>query len=233
MRILPALAIMFLLSPYLAVAAAEAGSSPPAPWDQFVRIDSAYPHHFVREDGGHFFLFNKTAWHFFTAKDPQITLDRARALGATVIRVGLEQRYYYKELQLDAWPWGGTREKPDYTSFNEPYWDRVEARIGLAAAQGLGINLTLFTTLQLPDTPESFALVRPYLERVISRLARHRNIFCWEVHNEYVLNPGFQASVGEFLKSRDPQHRPVISSNGTTDYPLWVRSARLVPCHRT
>jgi hypothetical protein len=56
---------------------------------------------------------------------------------------------------------------------------------------------------------------------VIQRLARHPNIFCWEVHNEHIANPGFQAEVGRFLKKHDPQHRPVISSDGTTDYPLW------------
>jgi hypothetical protein len=203
------------------MARAEQAKSPIDPWNHLVQIDPAYPHHFVRPDGSHFFLFNKTAWHFFTAKDPQLSLDRARALGANVIRVGLEQRYYYDVLKLDAWPWGGTRANPDFSTFNEPYWDIVDERIRLAAAHGIGINLTLFNALQLPDTPASFALVRPYLERVISRLAKHSNIFCWEVHNEYVRNPGFQANVGAFLKANDPLHRPVISSNGTTDYPLW------------
>lgn len=191
------------------------------PWGQIYSIDPAYPHHFQREDGRRLFLFNKTAWHYFSAKDPQISLNRAHALGANVIRVALEGKYYFDVLGFDAWPWGGTREKPDYTSFNEPYWDRVEERIKLAAAQGIGINLTLFNALQLPDSPESFAKMRPYLERVMSRLAKHPNIFCWEVYNEYARNPGFQANVGEFLKHKDPAHRPVISSNGTTDYPLW------------
>ncbi len=203
------------------VRAVELTCFAPQPWTQFVRIDPSYPHHFVRDDGRHIFLFNKTAWHFFSANTPQISLDRAHALGANVIRVALEGKYYFEALGLDAWPWGGTRGKPDFTTFNEPYWNRVDERVRLAAAQGIGLNLTLFNALKLPDIPESFAIVRPYLERVISHLAKHPNIFCWEVHNEYVRNPGFQAKVGEFLKKNDPHHRPVISSNGTTDYPLW------------
>jgi len=56
-------------------------------------------------------------------------------------------------------------------------------------------------------------------------LARFPNIFCWEVHNEYALNPGFQRSVAEFIKQHDPHHRPVISSNGTTDSPLWPHAS--------
>ncbi len=200
---------------------AQAESIPPRPWDTLVRIDPLHPHHFVRTDGTPFFLFNKTAWHYFSAANPGITLDRANRLGASVIRVHLEGNTYFPDLGFDAWPWGGTREHPDFSTFNAAYWERVDERIELAATRGIGLNLTLFMSLKLPDEPASFELMRPYLERVIARLARHPNIFCWEVHNEYVRNPGFQRAVGEFLQRHDPHHRPVISSNGTTDYPLW------------
>ena len=150
-----------------------------------------------------------------------LTLQRAEQLGANVIRVALEGALYFDVLHLDAWPWAGTRATPDFTGFNEAYWDRVEERLRLAAARGIGVNLTLFTTLKLPDSEASFEQVRPYLDRVLALLARHPNIFCWEIHNEYVENPGFQRAVGEYLKQHDPAHRPVISSAGTTDCPLW------------
>jgi hypothetical protein len=208
--------ILFSVGSLVSVADEKAGS-----WTQFTGIDEAYPHHFARADGSHLFLFNKTAWHFFTQKNPQITLDRAHAIGANVIRVGLECAYYFEDIKLDAWPWGGTRASPDFTTFNEAYWEQVDQRLELAAAQGIGVNLTLFSTLKLPDKPASFDKIQPYLQRVIARLAKHPNIFCWEVHNEHVSNPGFQAQVGGFMKQHDPHHRPVISSNGTTDYPLW------------
>jgi hypothetical protein len=218
-----------------ATASAASGASANAPvervsavatnWSGVVRIDPAHPHHFVRPDGTHLFLFNKTAWHYFTARDPIITLDRTRDLGANVIRVGLEQNYYFDVLKLDGWPWGGTRADPDFSTFDDAYWLRVEERLRLAAAQGVGVNLTLFNGLKLPDNPESFALIKPYLQRIIRQLAPHANIFCWEVHNEYVANPRFQQAVGEFMRQHDPHRRPVISSNGTTDFPLWPDSA--------
>lgn len=218
-RRLPALPRLASLAFLAAVAAVRAAT--PEAWKEPYRIDPAHPHHFVRADGRHLFLFNKTAWLYFAARDPQVTLDRARALGTTVIRVGLECNYYFDTAGLDAWPWGGTRAQPDFATFDEAYWDRVDARLRLAAAQGIGCNLTLFTALKPPDEPGSFARLRPYLERIIARLAGHPNIFCWEVHNEWVENPGFQRQVGAFLQQRDPHRRPVISSPGTVDFPLW------------
>jgi len=224
MKALVAFATLTLLVQPLS-AEVESSSGPAAKWTQFVHIDPAYPHHFVREDGSHPFIFNKTAWQYFACQDPQNTLDRAYSLGANVIRVALEGDYYSEIIGYDAWPWGGTRKNPDFTTFNKEYWERVDRRIALAAEQGVGINLTLFTSLCLPDEPASFEMMRPYLDRVIARLAGHPNIFCWEVHNEYAKNPRFQQAVAEFVKANDPHQRPVVSSNGTTDYPLWPNAA--------
>ncbi|RME67056.1 MAG: DUF4038 domain-containing protein [Verrucomicrobia bacterium] len=210
---------------FLVTLAAATAAGPIAlaaePWSQIVRVDPARPSHFAREDGSPVFIFNKTAWFYFVTPDPEIVLDRAERLGTNVLRVGLECRYYEKRLGWDAWPWGGTREAPDYTTFNETYWAAVEARLTRAGERGLGINLTLFTSLHLPDEPDSFATIRPYLERVLARLAPHPNIFCWEIHNEHIANPNFQREVARFLRERDPARRPVITSNGTTDTPIW------------
>lgn len=205
--------------------ASGTGTAAERPWDGVVVIDPRHSHHFARTDGERVFVFNKTAWHFFSAARPEVTLARCRRLGANVIRVALETRLYHNVLGIDAWPWGGTREAPDFATFDEDYWREVDRRIELAAAAGIGINLTLFTSLHLPDEPASYERMRPYLDRVIARLARHPNIFCWEVHNEHVANPGFQEAVGRHLQANDPHRRPVISSNGTTDYPLWPHAA--------
>jgi hypothetical protein len=94
--------VKFLVVLALVLAAAGRGATPPA-WTDVVRIDPAHPHHFIRADGTHLFLFNKTAWHYFSAAKPEITLDRATALGATVIRVQLEGAIY-PEMGFDAWP---------------------------------------------------------------------------------------------------------------------------------
>lgn len=200
-------------------ASADEPGTPPA-WTQRLRVSPTHPYHLADADGRHVFILNKTAWHYFSCAHPEITLARAHALGANIVRVGLETRYYHDDIGLDAWPWGGTRDNPDFTTFPAAYWDEVERRLERAAAAGIGVNLTLFTSLQLPDTPESFERVRPYLDETLRRLAPHPNVFCWEVHNEHVQNPGFQRRVAEYLRARDPG-RPVITSNGTTDSAQW------------
>jgi hypothetical protein len=68
-------------------AALTRAATPSQVWTQLVRNDPAHPDHFVREDGSHLFLFNKTAWHYFSAVHPAITLDRAARLEAGALNL--------------------------------------------------------------------------------------------------------------------------------------------------
>lgn len=123
-----------------------------APWTSPYRVDPVYPHHLVNAEGRHLFIVNKTAWAFFGCKNPVAYLDKAKAEGITVIRVALEGRPYWRELHIEQWPWGGTREQPEWGRFNEPYWDEVEKRIRLAGEKGIGIDLCLYFDLKPTDT---------------------------------------------------------------------------------
>lgn len=68
--------IFFVLALVMSLVAAEPVATA-VPWEQIVNIDPVHPHHFTREDGSRFFLFNKTAWHYFSVADPVVTLYRA------------------------------------------------------------------------------------------------------------------------------------------------------------
>jgi hypothetical protein len=46
--------------------------------------------------------------------------------------VALEGSPYGKDLNIDMWPWGGTRQAPDWSRFNEAYWSEVERRVRMA-----------------------------------------------------------------------------------------------------
>jgi hypothetical protein len=109
----------------------------PAPWTSPYRVDPAYPYQLVNAEGRHLFILNKTAWAFFGCKNPGAYLDKARSEGITVIRVALEGRPYWRDLHIEQWPWGGSREKPDVTRFNQAYWDEVERRVRLAGEKGI------------------------------------------------------------------------------------------------
>jgi len=189
------------------------------PWTSPFKVDPAWRYHLVNREGTHLFILNKTAWMYFGCKDPLNTLKRAKALGANVIRTALEGTYYFKDLGLDLWPWGGTRSDPKWTEFNEEYWDRVEERIRLAGEHGIGLDLVLYCTLH--PTEKEKDRQRPYWQEIIRRLSKYANILTWEIANEYTGNPAFQAAAARFLKSHDPYHRPVCTSAGTTDGAVW------------
>lgn len=190
-----------------------------APWTSPFRVDSAYPFHLVNEEGQHLFILNKTAWAYFGCSNPAGVLERAKSQGVNVIRVALEGRPYFDVLKIELWPFGGTRESPDWSRFNEPYWDVVEERVRLAGEKGIGLDVVLYMALhpQVADIPEQ----RPYWEQVLRRLGKYANILCWEIANEYVANEAFQDAVAEFFKTYDPYRRPVCTSDGTTDDAVW------------
>ncbi len=184
-------------------------------WSSPYHVDKQYPHHLVNNEGKHLFIFNKTAWAYFLCKNPSDVLQRAKRDGANVIRVALEGTPYNNVLNMDMWPWGGTRKDPQWNKFNDRYWQQVEERVKLALENGIGINLTIYFTFKpsLDDAPAQLA----YWQEIIRRLGKYPNILCWEIMNEYVRNEDFQDIAGTWFHENDPDHRPVISSAGTTD----------------
>lgn len=189
------------------------------PWTSPFTVDPEWRHHFVNREGHRLFPLNKTAWLYFGCKDPSITLRRAQALGANVIRVALEGMYYFEQVGIDLWPWGGTRAKPDWNRFDEAYWDRVEERVRVAGEHGVGLDVVLYCTLH--PTEQDLDQQRPYWEQALRRLSKYANVLTWEIANEYTANGALQDAVGEFFRARDPYHRPVCTSAGTTDNAVW------------
>lgn len=190
-----------------------------APWTSPFRVDPDFPHHLVNHEGAHLLILNKTAWAYFGCQDSGGYLDRARSQGVNVIRVALEGRPYWNELNLELWPWGGTRAQPDWNQFNESYWQRVEERVRLAGEKGIGLDVVLYFTLR-PDAKD-IPTQQSYWEQTLRRLGKYANILTWEIANEYTRNETFQDAAGRFFQERDPHHRPVCSSDGTTDDAVW------------
>ena len=185
------------------------------PWDAHYTVDAVYKNYLSNSNGRYIFILNKTAWAYFACTNPAGYLKKAQKEGITTIRVALEGTPYYDVLDWDMWPWGGTRNNPDYTTINVKYWDEVEKRIRLAGDMGFGIDLCLYTGLIFDKSMINSQ--KKYWETVIERLAKYTNILTWEIHNEYLKNEEFQATAAKFLKESDPYKRPVCSSDGTTD----------------
>jgi predicted amidohydrolase len=161
----------------------------PSPWTSPYKIDPNYPHHLVNKEGNHLFVINKTAWAYFGCLYPEMVLNRAKAQGINILRVALEGTPYFNFLGLDMWPWGGTRDNPDWLTINETYWAEIERRIQMAGKQGIGIDLSIYFTLK-PDEAD-IIYQRYYWQTILDRLAKYSNIFCWEIQNEYTKNETF------------------------------------------
>jgi predicted amidohydrolase len=190
-----------------------------APWTSPFRVDAERPFHLVNQEGEHLFILNKTAWAYFQCENPVGVLERARSQGVNVLRVALEGTPYPEQLKLDLWPWGGTRQNPDWTSFDEAYWNQVEERVRLAGEKGIGLDLVLYMALK-PET-DRVGQQRLYWQEVLRRLGRYANILTWEIANEYVGNEAFQDQAATFFVEHDPFRRPVCTSDGTTDDAIW------------
>jgi len=189
------------------------------PWTSPYHVDSKYPFHLVNSEGRHLFILNKTAWLYFGCKHPEAVLDRAVEQGVNVIRVSLEGRYYYETVGIELWPWGGTRNNPVWSEFNQEYWDEVERRIQLAGKKGIGFDIVLYCSLK--PSSKQIESQRPYWAYALKRLGKYANILTWEIANEYIRNEDFQKSVAAFFHENDPYNRPVCTSAGTTDNAAW------------
>lgn len=189
------------------------------PWTSSYAVDPDWPFHLVNDEGEHLFIVNKTAWAYFGCRDPLGVIERAREQGVNVLRVALEGVPYWDHLGIDMWPWGGTRQHPVWTAFDETYWQQVEDRIRLAGEHGIGLDLVLYFSLH-PNAGD-VAAQRPYWQMALSRLAKYTNVLTWEIANEYVKNEAFQDAAGTYFRRNDPHRCPVCTSDGTTDDAVW------------
>ncbi len=189
------------------------------PWTSPYHVDPDRPFQLVNGEDKHLFIVNKTAWLYFGCRRPEAVLDRAVEQGVNVLRVSLEGRYYYETVGIEQWPWGGTRDEPVWSQFDQAYWDEVERRIRLAGERGIGFDVTLYCSLK-PRAGE-IESQRAYWAYALERLGKYANILTWEIANEYLGNEAFQRAVAEYFHENDPYGRPVCTSDGTTDEAAW------------
>ncbi|MDR2037504.1 MAG: DUF4038 domain-containing protein [Bacteroidales bacterium] len=190
------------------------------PWDAPYTVDTTYKNYLTNGNGHYIFILNKTAWAYFACSDPIGYLKKAQKEGINTIRVALEGLPYYDVLQIDLWPWGGTRKNPDYSKLNESYWNEVENRVRLAGEMGIGIDLCLYLTMSFDKSMINTQI--HYWKNIIQRLGKYSNILTWEIQNEYVKNEEFQKAAAKYFKKNDPYKRPVCTSDITTDNAVWT-----------
>tara|TARA_R110002049_G_scaffold38978_4_gene120411 strand:- start:14254 stop:15591 length:1338 start_codon:yes stop_codon:yes gene_type:complete len=189
------------------------------PWTSPFQVDSLQPYQLVNREGKHLLILNKTAWAYFGMNDPEGFLKRSKAQGVNVIRVAFVGAPYFEDLHIELWPWEGSIENPDFSGYDESYWDEVEKRIKMAGEYGIGIDFNIYNTVR--EEAHKYPEQNKFWKIILDRFGKYSNILTWEIMNEYLGNQKFQDSVGSFFYENDKWNRPVITSDGTTDDAAW------------
>ncbi|NOZ28419.1 MAG: DUF4038 domain-containing protein [Chloroflexi bacterium] len=187
-----------------------------------VRVDPAYPYHFLREGGERPFLVSKTAWLLAVANHALTFIDQAAERGFTCVRFALETNAFFSEVGKEVWPWAGVRAVPDFTRFNVRLWQRMEEIIRRAMLRGVLVEPVIFCQMRresmapIPD-PE----MERYWSYLLARLAAFPNILAWELFDEWDGNRPYQAYMARYLRFHDPYDHLICTSFPATGDAAW------------
>ncbi|MBN1996467.1 VCBS repeat-containing protein [candidate division KSB1 bacterium] len=188
----------------------------------FIIADPAYPTHFKFTTGEHLFICSQSAT--LIADMPENIykgqIDKLPPRKTNCIRYGLEGYSHETDLEADVWPWGGTRDNPDYTRFDIEQWRKTEDIIAYAGSKEVYSELMIFCRkgpiLEWADTQR-------YMDYILARLSAFTSIILWQTFNEVDYEYEYQKQMGEYLQANDPFNHLVAPSFTTTEDAAWPR----------
>lgn len=211
-----------------------------------VRVDPAYPWHFVWAATGERYFYNGTTAYWLAGNDDariQAALDRLARLRVNRVRAALsgrvrDGRAWHEEVfasprfrfVLDPWPAARPDdvENPGYdiTRFHLPFWRRYEGMVRHARGLDMVVSIIFYVDGARPGVypfPRT-GPVTPDEERfyryAAARFAAFSNVM-WDVTNEWHLfrNEPWVRHMGAYLRSRDP-YGHLISVHGHGEFPF-------------
>ncbi len=188
--------------------------------DGFIIADPQYPYHFKFTGGGRPFICSKTAWVIAGVEQDTLTafLDKMLPRQENCIRFGIECDYYSDTTGIDVWPWGGTRDIPDFSTYNVQVWQDIERVVREAGQRDIYSELVLFCRRGYMISP---AETDQYLEYMIARLAPFTSVILFQTYNENEYDYEFQEDAGNYIQTNDPYGHLVAPSFGTTNDAAW------------
>ncbi|NDP21028.1 MAG: DUF4038 domain-containing protein [Paludibacter sp.] len=182
-----------------------------------------YVYKFTYSNGEFFMPSSQTAWMLLDCTDAQwkAYIDRTAARNQNVLRYAFEGDLYNgtKIDALNCWPMGGTRNSPDFNSFNLAYWRKVETILKYAEDKNILAELVLAEAYQSYSAP--WTTLHKYLDYVVARLSPLTSVFMYETFNESTNNKPCQKEIGDYLDLIDPYKHPIAPSPGTQAEPLY------------
>ena len=194
-----------------------------------VKIDPAYPWHFIWAGTDEHYFWNGTTTYWLMGWDNETTIkasvDRLHALKVNRLRVLIagRQSHLWGEpvipgmgFQICLNPWLAERPSDvtnpgfDYTRFNVPYWQKYERMLRHARDAEMTVSVIFDIADSKQHPAEGSEDERRYYRYGVARLAAYSNV-TWDLGNEfdaYHENPDEWANtMGALVKKWDPyQH---------------------------
>lgn len=216
----------------------------PAGKKGLLRVDPAYPWHFVWEGSGDHFFWNGTTTYWLVGWDDatiRSSIDRLAALKVNRLRVALmgrvkdagtwyEQVFPTANFSFFLEPWIARQpssvEDPrfDVTRFNVGFWRKFERALEYARDRDIVVSVIFYVDGARPGadpfggTGSGGADEVRYYRYAAARFAAFSNV-AWDLANEYraFRNDAWAEKMGRLLKEFDPYDH-LISTHGFTDF---------------
>ena len=197
-----------------------------------LRVDPAYPWHFIWEGTGEYYFFNGTTAYWLMGwrdeRTIEYSIDRLARLKVNRMRVSV----YGRDLMLfgepvmpgDPWskdpvwtnflnPWPaqapGDYYHPgfDYSRFNVPYWQKFERMLRYARERGMVISLVLDMGDNFVHPEAASEDERRYYRYAVDRLAAYSNV-TWDLGDDLdrFRDIKWAHETGTLLEQWDPYH---------------------------
>jgi len=196
-----------------------------------LRVDPAYPWHFVWEGTGEHYFFNGTTAYWLVGwrdeRTIQYSIDRLAALKVNRMRVALAGResVFFGEpvmvgsswtVFLTPWPAAKTDDFShpgfDYSRFNVPYWQKFERMLAFARER----NMVISVVLDMGDSGIHMVAgsddEHRYIRYAAARLAAFSNI-TWDLGDDLdsFRDENWTHETGMLIEQWDPYHHLATS----------------------
>jgi len=201
-----------------------------------LRVDPAFPRHFVFEDGTRYFLMGyECDWLWAldlgqpNLKTTEAFLDKLAANGFNyvILNAYAHDTSWRKGKTADddfgpppMYAWAGTNEQPDHTRFNLAYWQHYDRVIDALNRRGIVAHLMVKVYNKMVNWPAKGSPEDDLFFRwLVARYAAFPNIH-WdlskEANNEKDLD--YKTDRLRFLRQNDPYHRPLTVHDDRQTY---------------
>ncbi len=202
----------------------------------FLRVDKNHPHHFIFNDGTHFFMqAYEYDWLWALDMDkPQVptvdkTLDLISSYGFNYVILcsyAYDTKWREGKTGPDDYgppllcPWKGTNANPDFDWMNLAYWNHYDQVINALYKRGMEAHIFIKVYNKGVNWPERNSPEEKYFFTwLIARYSAYPNII-WDFSKEAQRekDTAYKISCLEFIRSSDPYHHLVTVHDDDKTY---------------